>query len=270
MKSDPLFFRLFKELPECFFHLVGRSADEARRYRLEAIEYKQTSVRLDGVFLPIHPERDPAYLWEAQVHKSDTLYANIFSKIGRFLEHGNPHQDFVAVVIYVSRATEQKNLHPYRCLLNSDQLVRIYLDDLPPAPPDRFELGILELIASKPEAALKKAQEMVPRVRESKLPEPFQRQVIQLVETVIVHQFPDWTYERIEKMLKVTDFRQTRVYQQAHEEGREEGREKGREEAVEAMAQRLFELGHPIAEIAKVTKLSLAKIRKLKKEREQK
>ena len=60
MKSDPLFFRLFKELPECFFHLVGRSADEAKRYHLEAIEYKQTAVRLDGVFCHFCPKAVPS------------------------------------------------------------------------------------------------------------------------------------------------------------------------------------------------------------------
>jgi predicted transposase/invertase (TIGR01784 family) len=259
MKSDPLFFRLFKELPECFFELAGRAPDVARRYRLEAIEYKQTAVRLDGVFLPLKPETDPVYFWEAQFHKSDKLYANLLSKIGRFLEHGDPHQDWVAAVIYASRSIEQKNLQLYRCLVNSGQLVRIYLDELPPAPPDRFEMGILELIYSKPEAALKKAQEMVPRIRESKLPAQSRQQVIQLVETVIVHQFPDCPYERIEQMLKVTDARQTRVYQQ--------GREEGLEEATVLIALRLLELGHPIAEIAKATKLSAAKIRKVKKER---
>lgn len=221
-------------------------------------------MRLDGVFLPLGPETDPVYFWEAQFHKSDKLYANLLSKIGRFLEHGDPHQDWVAVVIYASRATEQKNLQPYRCLLNSDQLVRIYLDELPPAPPDHFELGILELIGSKPEAALAKAQQMVPRIRQSKLPPQFQFQMIQLVETVIVHQFPDWTYERIEQMLKVTDARQTRVYQQ----GREEGIEEGLEKAAEEIALRMLGEGQPIAEIARWTKLSAGKIRKMKKELE--
>src|SRR5690242_15686136 len=118
MKSDPLFFRVFKELPSCFFQLVGRSAEDAQRYHLESIEYKQTSVRLDGVFLPNRPEADPVYFWEAQFHKSDKLYANLLSKIGRYLEHNDPYHDFVAVVIYANRATEQKNLHPYRWLIN--------------------------------------------------------------------------------------------------------------------------------------------------------
>lgn len=119
-------------------------------------------------------------------------------------------------------------------------------------------MGILELLTSKPESALKKAQEMVPRLRESKLPKHFQHQVIQLVETVIVHQFPKWTRERIAKMLQVTDARQTRVYQE------------GKEEALEAVALRLLEMGHPVAEIAKATTLTPAHIRRLKKEREEK
>ncbi len=55
MKRDPLFFRLFKELPGCFFQLVGRSQHDAQRYALEPIEYKATAVRLDGVFRPLQP-----------------------------------------------------------------------------------------------------------------------------------------------------------------------------------------------------------------------
>ena len=106
-----------------------------KRYILEAIEYKATSVRLDGLFRPLQPGDDPAYLWEAQFYSSEKVYANLLSKIGRFLEHGNPEQDWVAVVIYPNRELEQKNLHPYRCLLESDQLVRIYLNELPPRRP---------------------------------------------------------------------------------------------------------------------------------------
>lgn len=261
MKRDPLFFRLFKELPGCFFHLVGRSERDAQRYELEAIEYKATSVRLDGVFRPLQPGDDPAYLWEAQFYASDKVYANLLSKIGRFLEHGSPEQDWIAVVIYPHRELEQQNLQPYRCLFESDQLVRIYLDELPPAPPEQFELGILELIAAKPESALEKAQAMVPRLRASKQPKHFQQTLLQFIETVIVHQFPNWSREELEKMLKVTDVRQTRVFQDALEEGREKGIEKG----IETVALRLLKMGRPVAEIAQATDLTPAQIRKLSK-----
>ena len=150
---------------------------------------------------------------------------------------------------------EQANTQPYRCLLQSDQLVRIYLDELPAASPDQFDVGILELIATKPEFALEKARALVPRVRQSKLAHPDQRLVLQLIETIIVHQFPKWSREEIEQMLQVTDFSQTRVYQEAVEEGRKEERE--------SVARRRLKVGRPIAEIALVTDLTPAQIRKL-------
>ena len=241
MNRDPLFFELFKEMPSCFFHLVHRSSQDAEKYQLEAIEYKATSVRLDGVFRPRTPDVGPTYIWEAQFYTSEKVYANLLSKIGRFLEHDGPAQDWVAVVIYPHHAMEQKNLHPYRSLINSDQLVRVYLDELPPASPEQLEIGILELIAAKPDAALAKARSIIPRVRASKRPQHLQRMLIQFVETVILYQFPGWSRKEMEKMLQVTDIRQTRVYQEALEEGRQEGRQEGLDEArksTEAAAQK--------------------------------
>jgi len=265
MKRDSLFFRYFKELPGSFFHLVGRPESDAARYDLKAIEFKETPVRLDGVFLPHQPDADPAYIWEVQHYRSDGVYANIMSKVGRFLEHGNPKQDWIAVAIYPTRALEQENLHPYRCLINSDQLIRIYQDELPPAQPDQIELGVLELIGAKPEVALEKAKAMVPRVQASKKPPQFRRLVIQFIETAILCQFPHWSRQEIEKMLQVTDVTQTRVYQEALEEGREEGMEKGMEKGREEVALNLLKIERPIKEIAAVTGLTLAQIRRLKK-----
>jgi predicted transposase/invertase (TIGR01784 family) len=261
MNSDSLFFRLFDESPNCFFRLIDRSANDAQRYNLDAIEYKSTAVRLDGVFQPRRPDVDPAYIWEAQTYPSDNVYANLLSKIGRFLEHGDPRQDWVAVVIYSNRSVEQKNLRPYRCLIDSDQLLRIYLDELPPAPPDNFDLGALQLIAAKPETALEKAKELVPRVRQSKRSHTYRQMVIQFIETVIVHQFPQWSREEIEKMLQVSDVRQTRVFQEAKEEGIKE--------TVEKVALQMIKLDRPIAEVVEVTGLTAAQVRKLKKNQPQ-
>ncbi len=251
VKRDPLFYRLFKELPGCFFQLVKRSAEDAARYQLEAIEYKATAVRLDGVFRPLEAAAGPAYIWEAQFHASDRVYANLLTKIGHFLDHGDPHQDWIAAVIYPRRSLEQKNLHPYRWLLNSDQLVRVYLDELPPAPADQFELAILELIAAKPEKALERARALVPQVRASKRPRQFQETLLQFIETVIVYQFPKWSRAEIEKMLTVTDITQTRVYQE------------GREEALQEVARRLIKDGQPVQEIARITGLTAAQVKNL-------
>ena len=99
MTTDPLLYRLSADLPECFFRLIGRPPDDARGYRMEAIEYKATAVRLDGVFRPTTTTAGPAYLWEAQFQRSETVYANVLAKVGHFLQHDGPGQDWVAVVI---------------------------------------------------------------------------------------------------------------------------------------------------------------------------
>jgi predicted transposase/invertase (TIGR01784 family) len=172
---------------------------------------------------------------------------------------------------------EQKNLEPYRCLLNSDQMIRVYLDELAPADPERLELGILHMIAAEPDDALRNARQLVPRARAAKLPAEFRARVIQFIETVILYQFPTMTREEIERMLQVTDVRQTRVFQEALQEGREEGRDEGREEgreegrqegrgqAILDVATRLLHLGRPIAEVVEATGLTAAKVRALKK-----
>ena len=273
MTTDPILYRLFEEMPGFFFQLVGRDEADSERYKFAAIEYKKTAVRTDGVFVPLHPNIDPAYIVEVQFYPSNKVYANLLTKIGLFLEHDNPKQDWVAVVIYPSRALEQKNLKPYRCLLESDQLIRIYLDKLPPAQPDQFAMGILELIAAKQAEALVKAKAMIPRVRKAKLPKKFEQNLLEFILTVMLYKLPQMSREEVEAMLEVTDIRQTRVFQEAleeglekgREEGLEQGREQGRKVEREALARKLLKMDRPVAEVAEMTGLTLAEVRKLSK-----
>jgi predicted transposase YdaD len=54
-----------------------------------------------------------------------------------------------------------------------------------------------------------------------------QRELIQLIETIIVYKFPQKSREEIEQMLGLSDLKQTRVYQEALEEGKLEGKLEG-------------------------------------------
>jgi predicted transposase/invertase (TIGR01784 family) len=78
--------------------------------------------------------------------------------------------------------------------------------------------------------------------------------VLQFIETVIVHQFPKCSRAEIQKMLQVTDMRQTRVFQ--------EGREEGRDEANAKIVRRMLKAGKSIAEIAEATGLKRSEVRK--------
>ena len=74
-------------------------------------------------------------------------------------------------------------------------------------------------------------------------------------------------------MLEVTDIRQTRVFQEAleeglekgREEGLEKGREEGREEGRNAPVRKLLKKDRSIAEVAEMTDLSPAEVRKISK-----
>ena len=73
------------------------------------------------------------------------------------------------------------------------------------------------------------------------------------------------TRKEIEKMLQVSDVRETRVFQEAREEGLEQGLERGRQEAIEKMVLGMLALDRPVSEIAKVSGWSAVRIRSLKK-----
>jgi predicted transposase YdaD len=64
VKPDPIFYRLFQNVPSEFFELIGRSADEAIAYEFRSVEIKQTAFRIDGVFIPVADNvRSPLPTW---------------------------------------------------------------------------------------------------------------------------------------------------------------------------------------------------------------
>lgn len=257
MKTDALSYRLLQELPEAFFELIGRPAATARRYRFAAHELKDTAVRLDGLYEPIPADfKEPVYLVEYQNQKSPRVYSNLILKIGLLLEKVEPRQDWHAVVIYPARSVEQDDLYPYRGFLRLDQVTRVYLDELPDPPPEAFGLRLLKMLATAPGEALVRAQELIPEVRTWTGPVENREKVLQLIETIVLHQFPRLTRKEVEKMLQVESIRETRVFQEALEEGRQEG--------METIARRLLAKKYPLKEIADLTGLSAAQIKRLK------
>jgi predicted transposase YdaD len=66
LKTDTIYYQLFKRFPSLIFTLVEHQPERAREYRFESIEVKETSYRIDGVFLP--PEgASPKIVYFAEV-----------------------------------------------------------------------------------------------------------------------------------------------------------------------------------------------------------
>jgi len=134
MITDPVFYRLFETSPETFFLVLGLPADAARdmaaRYQYEALEFKTTAHRLDGVFLPKEAGL-PLYFLEVQFYPLANVFAGLLAKIFTFLKQHDPAQPYVGVVLFDTRAQEPEALGPYQPLMDAGFIRRYYLDEMP-------------------------------------------------------------------------------------------------------------------------------------------
>jgi predicted transposase/invertase (TIGR01784 family) len=92
---------------------------------------KEPRFEIDGVLLPPDGSIGPVFFVEVQFQKDGKLYERIFAETALYFYRNRENfSDWQVVVIYPSRGTEQDSLYPYRNLLNSDQVHRIYLNEL--------------------------------------------------------------------------------------------------------------------------------------------
>jgi predicted transposase/invertase (TIGR01784 family) len=268
MVTDQLFYRLFATSPESFFLLLGLTSEKARemaaKYQFQAIEFKETSQRSDGAFLPRAPGL-PLYFVEVQFYRLPNIYANILAKAFTYLKQNDPGQYFRAVVVFASRSLEPTELGPYQAMMNEKQILPLYLEELDEPPDAPIGLSILSLIRRQEDEAPNRARELISRVKAEIADEAVRRDLIQFIETVILYKLPRMSREEIQAMLHVHDIRETRVYQEALQEGRQEGRAEGRQEGrQEVLAQAIsgmMQIHIPVEKIAEVLKIDVEAVR---------
>ncbi|MGF1492421.1 MAG: Rpn family recombination-promoting nuclease/putative transposase [Microcoleaceae cyanobacterium] len=218
MKTDSLFYRIFKTAPAIFFELIGQP-DQAG-YQFQSVELKQTAFRIDGVFLP-PPESigQSVYFVEVQFQKDPLLYHRLFAELFLFLNQNPATVGWQAVAIYPDRSLEPEQTDLYQPLLDSSRVQRIYLNEL---AGESVELGIVGLIVEPENTATDKAKQLLSQARQSsQLPLAV---IMELIETTMVYKFPQLSRQEISQMLNIaTESRQTRVYQEGLEDGRQEG-----------------------------------------------
>ncbi len=130
MKTDSIFYRLFQELPNIFFELIGNSPDEASSYEFASVEIKQTAFRIDGVFIPAQGSDNPIYFVEVQFQPDSEFYARFFAEIFLYLRQNKPRNDWRAVVLYPTQSLNTGDRKHYRELFASQRVSRVYLDEL--------------------------------------------------------------------------------------------------------------------------------------------
>jgi len=250
VKTDSIFYNLFQAFPSIFFELINRSPEEAASYEFTSREVKQLAFRLDGLFLPKTNEPDkPFYLVEVQFQPDASLYYRLFAELFLFLKQYQPPHPWQIVVIYPNRLTEREQPLHFGNLLALNQVRRIYLDELGEAAESSLGVGIVKLVIEPEETAGQLARQLIEQAQQQLRDEVVQRDLINLIETIIVYKLPQKSREEIAAMLGLSELKKTRFYQEVLEEGKQEAKL----ETVPA----LLQLGLTSEQIAEALKLPL-------------
>jgi predicted transposase/invertase (TIGR01784 family) len=163
MKRDSIYYQLFKRFPGLLFELVDNPPEQAHNYRFESVEVKETTFRIDGVFLP--PEgATPRIIFfaEVQFQKDEALYYRFFTESMMYLNRNRfQHDDWFCVVIFSSRSLEPSDQKTHRVFLNSDQVQRIYLDELDTSNQQPIGINLMQLTLASEEVMAKQARLLI-------------------------------------------------------------------------------------------------------------
>lgn len=254
MKTDTIFYSLFQAFPSIFFELINQSPAEAIAYKFTSCEVKQLAFRLDGLFLPITNDREkPLYIVEVQFQPDDDLYYRLFAELFLYLRQYKPPHPWQVVIIYPTRSIEREQTLQFGEMLVLNRVRRIYLDELSQVAEASVGVGVVKLVIEAEETAPELAKRLIEQAKEQLTDEVTQRDLINLIETIIVYKLPQKSREEIEAMLGLSELKQTKVYQEALEEGKQQGKQQGKLEAIP----RMIKFGLSLEAIAQLLDLPL-------------
>jgi predicted transposase/invertase (TIGR01784 family) len=261
LKTDSIFYRIFQTDPGILFELLGQSADLAVGYEFRSVEIKQLAFRIDGVLLPT-PDAVDQTVWfiEVQFQKDPHFYHRFFAEIALFLAQHPQTLDWQAVVLFPRRSIEPDQTHLHRAQLNSDQVHRVYLNELKSS--DALGVGLMQLILADANSAVSQAQTLMTKTRSQDQTNPKIAAIMGLIETILVYKFPQLSREEIERMFGLSELKETKVYQEALQEGRQEGRQEGEVFLILRLLTRRFGAVSPGMQ-AQIQALSLSQLESL-------
>jgi len=109
---------------------------------------------------------------------------------------------------------------------------RIYLDEIEGESPPSLGISILQFIVISTKKAPEQVQSLIDQTRQQIVDPNTQRNVIELIEKIIIYKFPQKSRQELEAMFNLTEWKQTKFYQEAKKEGKIEGKIEGKMETI--------------------------------------
>ena len=215
---------IIPNLNSLLFELLGEPVDDAAHYQFISAEIKEKAFRFDGIFMPDREDK-PLYFVEVQFQNKPDFYWEFIAEINLYLNQYKPIQDWKAVALFAQRRFEVISLTIYQQeLINSGRIIPLYLDEVRSGS---IGVGLIELILVQESQAPVLVQQLLQRARTEIVDPLVTRDIIDLLETVLVSKFAQLSRKEIQAMFLLSDIKQTKVYQEAKQEGRQEGRQEG-------------------------------------------
>jgi predicted transposase/invertase (TIGR01784 family) len=222
MRRDSIFYKLFAQSPTLLFELLPTTPIAASDYRFDSVAVKEPTFEIDGVFLPPESSIGVVYFCEVQFQKDEFLYERVFGEsFLYFYRNRKRFSNWQAVLIYPNRTTEQSDIVPYQALLNSDQVHRVYLEELGDIQKLPLGVALMVLTTVQEEQAPAIARELFGRSQSSELEPETISAIIEMIKTIMIYKFTNLSRREVEAMLGAS-VQETRVYQEGKEEGKEE------------------------------------------------
>jgi predicted transposase/invertase (TIGR01784 family) len=137
--------------------------------------------------------------------------------------------------------------------------ITIYLDELGESS---LGVGVVKLVIETEDSAPQLAKRLIAQANQQFNDVTTKRDLINLIETIIVYKLPKKSLEEIEAMLGLSELKQTKVYQEALAEGKQEGKQEGKEEAKLQAIARMITFGLNIEQISQLLDLPLEIVQK--------
>jgi len=273
MKTDTIFYTLLQNLPSVLFEVLEKSPALASHYDFSSVEIKELARRIDGLFLPKpeYPE-DPIYFVEVQFQSDDNLYWRLITEAFLYLNQYKPEKSWQAVVLWANRDLDVGIPLAYQTSLAAGQIHVVYLDELV-GTSSSIGLGIIKLVVSPEDEARQEAQSLINLVKKADAENS--RDLLELVERMLIYKFSSYSRQELAAMFGLTEWQQTRFYQEVKEEVKEELREEVKEEVKEEVREetkletipRLLSEGLTVEQIARILELDIEVVKQsIKKE----
>jgi predicted transposase/invertase (TIGR01784 family) len=239
MKRDSIFYKIFRQSPTLLFELVPNPPDNAGRYRFDSVAVNDPKCENNGILLPPEGTIGTVFFVEVQFQKIETLYERIFAEIALYLYRNcEKYSDWQVIVIYPSRNIEQEGLYPHRSFLNSEQVYRIYLNELGNIRDLSLWVALMVLTTLNETDASEEARYLIERTEQVASADEA-RAIMEMITTIMSYKFKELTAREIAAMLDIT-FEETRVYREIKEKAEQQGLEQGRQEEATSLILRML------------------------------